>query len=737
MSQSMVLKTKGLFTSPNEHSAVPEGGLLTANNVVLNQDDALPICRGFNFYSYDFGSLTDRASKLFFFNGNLIVHYGTTLTYSTGGAWSNYSGSYSAPTGYKIRNAEVNKNLYLTTSTGVLKIDSISQTPETCGVPKAINFTAATTGASGFLPDTYYCNYRVLWGIKDANSNFIYGACSQLVSVNNTAGAGASRYVSLTNYIPSGITTSHFFQVYRSAASSTSPASEELSLVYEDNPVAGDITNGYVAAFTDIVTDDLRGAACYVSPSQGGIVSNNDQPPMAKAIAVFKNSMFFGNTTSKHRYFLNLLGTGASVGLQVNDTVVINSVTYTAKATETAASREFKVFTGGSPASDIRDTCLSLVKVVNLDATATVYAFYLSGPNDVPGKILIEERGIGGSAFSVAASRVTCFSPSSIPTSGTTEVSTNELAKNGLYYSKVFQPECVPLLNYVKVGSAEKEILSIVPSRNALFIFKEDGIFRLTGDSPSSFSVELLDATAILIGSETPAEINNQIMALTTQGVVSVSYSGLNILSRPIESDILPLFGSALSTMKTYAFGIGYETDRKYILFLPANSADTKCTQAYVYNTFTNAWTRWVMDKYCGAVNSSDDKLYLGSDKKNTLDKERKSYDFTDYVDEYSTETISSVASTFNVYISNTDNMAVGDMLYQTSTEFGFITAVDKINGYVTVSESISWAISTVTLYKAISTSIKWVANTAGNPGALKHYSEVAFLFKKNFYGTA
>ena len=249
--------------------------------------------------------------------------------------------------------------------------------------------------------------------------------------------------------------------------------------------------------------------------------------------------------------------------------------------------------------------------------------------------------------------------------------------------------------------------------------------------------MDLLDDTALLIGPETPALINNQIMALTTQGVVAVSDSGVSILSRPIEADILPLFGSALSTVKTYAYGIGYETDRKYILSLPGVSTDTKCTQSYIYNTFTNAWTRWTLDTYCGAVNASDDKLYLGFDTKNTLTKERKAYDFSDYVDYHSEETISSVPSTYVLTVSNTSNMAVGDMLYQSATVFGFITAVNTQAGTVTVAEEVSWTVAAVSLYKAISIAVKWVANTAGNPGALKQYPEIALLFKQSFNGDA
>ena len=136
---------------------------------------------------------------------------------------------------------------------------------------------------------------------------------------------------------------------------------------------------------------------------------------MAEDIGVFKNTMFYANTTSKHRKYVTLLATDGS-GLVADDVITIAGVSYVGKAAETASSAEFEVYTLGSAAQNIRDTAISLVRVINRYTSSTVYAYYLSGPDDLPGKILLEEVSLGGSAFHVGSTRASAWSPSTVPT---------------------------------------------------------------------------------------------------------------------------------------------------------------------------------------------------------------------------------------------------------------------------------------------------------------------------------
>ncbi len=746
--QELTLKIKGLYTHASDLSAVPQGALSVADDVVIDKEEIAEPRRGFNRSN---GALSaSQANKLFMYQDYLIAHYSTNLMayYSTqlastsadfagSGSWTTIGTTYSPPDSEKMRAAEANRNFYFTSSTGVKKLDVFSGTPTATGAFKGLDVqVTGTSGSSTWLTNSYRTAYRVVWGYKDANNNLILGAPSQRESYKNTS--GSTKSLTLRATIPSGVTTSWFCQLYRAAAvdnaSADTEPSDEMGLVYEANPGSSDISNGYLD-ISDITPDELRGATLYTSASQQGLANGNEQPPLARDIAVYKNVLFYANTTSKHRYYLTLLAVGGSSGIAANDTLTVGGVTYTAKASETIASREFAVVTGGSAAQNIRDTALSLVRVINRAATSTVYAYYLSGTDDLPGKMLFEERSLGGASFPVVSSKATCWSPD-LPTSGTAESSTNDRYRNAIYYSKVSEPEAVPLANYFFCGSADEEIKRIVPLRDSLFIFKSDGVYRLSGEDAGSFRVDLFDSTTRLLAPESAVVLNNQIFMLSDQGVVSVTESGAQVRSRQIEASITALLGINPTVLKSESFGVGYETERKYILFVPRLAGDTAPSQAFVYNTFTNTWTRWVLAKKCGIVNPADDKLYLGDSTTSYVNQERKSYDFTDYVDYGFAATITSASGT-TVAINNTDAISAGDVIYQSDTAWSIVDSVDVVAGTVETALTTLLAAGSATVLKAIPTKIAFVPFTASNPGMLKHYREVLLLFKRDFVGTA
>ena len=812
MSQTLTLKVKGLYTLPSELSEVPDGALAVADNIVIDGESVAQPRRGFDRQTYGFSSGSDRASKLFGYRDQLLAHSNSNqLSYYSGSGWSAYSGTYSVPSGAdKIRAAESNSNFYFTSSEGIKKLDNYTSSVINAGAPTGLDGTGATTGASGFMADNSSVAYRVVWSIEDTNKNLILGAPSQRIIVSNTS--GGTRDVSLTFTIPSTITTSYSYKVYRSNASATAATEpdDECKLVYDNNPTSAEITAKAVT-ITDSTPSSLRGESLYTNASQEGILQANTQPPIAKDMAVFQEVMFYGNTVSKHRYYTTLISVGGT-GLVNGDVLAISGLVFTGAAAETVANAEFKVSTGGSAAQNIEDTAKSLVKVINqYSGNTTLYAYYLSGFDDLPGQILIEERGLGSSAFYVSTSRQAAWNPrpplaqvfvaanvnigtefitvaghgysngtavkvvgfGGVPagltagttyyiigatantfqlsaTSGgsainltstgsagnmyvyaTTESSDNETLLNGLYFSKPQQPEGVPLTNLFKIGSAQKEIRRIIPLRDSLFILKDDGCFRLTGVYPN-YRVDSFDNTVRLIAPEAAVNLNNQVFCLTDQGVVTITETGVSVVSRPIENIILELFGASQSGVDTYSFGVAYESDRKYILFTISNAGDLSATQAYVFNTFTNTWTRWPLSQTCGLVNPANNKLYLGDVDTNYVFEEIKNYDSKDIVDFRKTTTIT-VVSGNQITVSDASEISVGDIIRQSSSVFASITA---INGSVlTVGAIASFTLATATIYGAIPVAIEWVPTTGGNPGIMKQFRETTFLFKEEYTG--
>lgn len=321
-----------------------------------------------------------------------------------------------------------------------------------------------------------------------------------------------------------------------------------------------------------------------------------------------------------------------------------------------------------SPAVSIEETARSLVKVINANAASVIEAFYVSGPTDLPGLILLQANSLSAAAFHLTVNNAATgneFSPS-LPLSGPAVISTNTVELNAIYYSKYQQPESVPIVNKFNVGPKDKAILRILPIRTGLMIFKEDGIYQLTGTN-GQFAINPFDSSAILLAPDSAQVLNNQVYMFSTQGVVTVSDTGVSVISRPIENSLQQVITSAYDFIPN-TFGVAYEADRAYLLWTVTNTNDTVPTQCFRYNTFTTAWTRWPITKNCGTVLLNQNILYLGPTDKDFIEKERKNVNRTDYADrEFEIQIpTNSIVSNLEIAISSTTNVVPGDVLVQT-----------------------------------------------------------------------
>ena len=217
--------------------------------------------------------------------------------------------------------------------------------------------------------------------------------------------------------------------------------------------------------------------------------------------------------------------------------------------------------------------------------------------------------------------------------------SDNLKAENRLYYSKTNEPEAVPFANFINIGAKDEPIRRILALRDNLFVLKDDGIFLVSGTSAPNFSVRQTDNTRILVP-DSAVVLNNQIYCLTDQGIAKINGSGqVGIISRGIEN-LIDDVANASFDYTPNTFGISYENDRAYILFMPRLSSDTSATQAYRFNIFERTWTRWEYEATCGHVMGRDNKLYLGNGTRNYISQERKNFDRTDFSDRNFSNTI-------------------------------------------------------------------------------------------------
>lgn len=733
MSQTLLLQINGLNTNSNQLSRVSPGSLTIAKNMVIDKDGIGEPRRGVKYYPNSPSPDTIRHDRLFEFQGHLIAHRSNdnTLAYYNSG-WTQYNSgaTFANPDNdyARMRFLKTAGNCYFTAATGVYMLDSFNGTVYATGMPKGLDGSGSTTGATGFMANNTQVAYRIVWGSKDANNNLYLGAPSQRIIVANTS--GGTRDVSLTFTIPAGITVNDFFQVYRSkeSASSTDEPNDELQLVYEANPSAGQISAKSVT-YTDSTPMSLMGAFLYTNSSQEGPAETNDIPPVSVDIAFFKNFTFYANTKTKHKLFISLLSVGGS-GLVNGDTITINSMVFTGQATENVATAQFKITTSGSAAQNIADTAQSLVKVINQYASNTsIYAYYMSGYDELPGQILLEKRVTDNVSFSVTTSRAAAFNLDD-------GVSDNEEFINGLMWSKDNQTEHVPASHLARVGSNNFPIRRILGLRDSLFILKDDGVFRLTG-SGGTWSIQPLDTSTKIIAPDSACVVNNQIYCLTDQGIVAISDLGVEIKSLPIENQIKELISIDYSHLKTMSFGIAYETDRKYILYTIGAASDTNPTQAFVFNTIMNKWTLWTDNVVHGFNNPEDDKLYFAQGSTHHILQERKTFTSFDFANEELTGYTITAASGLQVTVDTVANIELGDVLWESSTNYSIITAIDAFLNILTVTDDNTWALGSASIIKAIDHQLEFTNITNDNPGVMKLYQEVAWLFREKGFSTA
>lgn len=748
--QVLNLSFNGIYSNTNNlNDQTINGGLLKADNIVIDQPNVAKSRRGFKVYNEN----TDSIESMATYRSNLISFTEDSMLIDNGsGTYTTLSTNVKSPLDTKkFHYVEANKNFYFCDENGVMKIDSLTSTPVLAGVPQALEISSLSSalGVGTAIPDKKQVAYRVLFGYTDKNRNLILGAPSdRKIFQNNSGGTEDVEGVVL---IPNGITTDFFYQVYRSTNFDYDPGNnidvtpdDELQLVLEKAITNTDLSNGYFE-FTDKTPESLMGSFLYTNETQEGITQANYQPPFCKDAELYKNCVFYANTKTLANYSTSLLGTDSTdnpTTIFPTDWIQIGSVRFTG-VSSTPTNGEFVVVDSGSPAEDIEDTIKNLINAINsyqpvnpTDPDCPAYAIYSSTDSDIPGKFTLQAKDKNTDDVSITTSKPNAF----YPVINNAKMKSEE-NKNRVYFSKPQQPEAVPLLNYIDVGSANYEIKRIVALRDSLFVLKTDGIYRISGESAASFSCKLFDNTTNIIAPETAVAFNNMVYCVADQGITTISETGVSIISMPIETDLFEL--SEYANFSTLSFAIAYSSDRKYILFVPSSPNDTTCTQAYIYNSYTNTFVRWTLSANCGIVRPNEEKqgeLFFGTSEGITY-KERKTFTLEDYADEEYSVTIIGVSTNKVTVSSLPSEVKVGYTIKQGYLSsiiekiFERIVIPDDPNDPVytvfdlTLSNNYQYQLDDAVIYTPIDKLIEWFPITCNNPSFFKHFREITFMF--------
>ncbi len=611
--------------------------------------------------------------------------------------------------------------------------------------PLTITMTQNAT-ATATVSVTFYSGsqvaYRALFGRvetdQNGNTTTRYGAPSAMAIATNTSGTSTNATIVVT--IPKNSSDRiTFIQLYRSQASASVDIEplDQMQLVYEANLVAGDFTARQVS-ITDHTEDSNKGIPLYTGTDREGILQANLAPPASWDMAIYRNFAIFANTTQPSTLEATLTAVGAPSGLQSGDTITITygtqTETYTAAATEAAASRQFKVFSSGTASQNITDTANSLIRVINYDNALSVHAILTSTATDLPGQITFEADIPYGTFTVTASAHATAWDPTL-----TALVSDVNNYNNGVFVSKVDELESVPGANLYRVGDSSADILRVIALRDYAVVLKTDGVYKILGTDPKNLSVIPFDLTTNLIGPDTAVSLNSGVWMLSNQGVVSIDDSGVNAKSPPIDNQFNELVGTNLDSVNEVAFALGYESDRKYILAMPEDVGATFNTIEYNYNYVTNAWTNWDRNVYAGFIHSSEGKVYIAraDDTHNGISKERRSGTYLDAADESDSTTITSVTSGTVVVVADASNIVAGDVLYQSTAVLSPVTAVNITTNTVTLQYTATWATGAVTIVKAITCRITFKQVFGDNPAFVRQFPDGLVLFKETGFNNA
>jgi hypothetical protein len=259
----------------------------------------------------------------------------------------------------------------------------------------------------------------------------------------------------------------------------------------------------------------------------------------------------------------------------VNDVIVFNASPY-----NLASWNSFASTLNGEPVS---------LSAASMDPPAALTTTIL---NDyyAPRKFaIIQQRSLTSSAsFTIQATNGQNYVPQLPSTTATALTVTTTTVANGIAWSEQGQPEAVPTLNTLPVGSGT--LYGGWATRDSLWIFASDGLWQLTGTGGAAgrgfdWSVINRDSSLSLSAPHGACVLRDSVYAYTNRGLVAVSSKGIDEnLSQGRINDLLP--GPPFSATRDIQMWADETNDE---IWLAVNA--TTSPVIYVYNTLSDAWT--------------------------------------------------------------------------------------------------------------------------------------------------
>lgn len=331
----------------------------------------------------------------------------------------------------------------------------------------------------------------------------------------------------------------------------------------------------------------------------------------------------------------NALATAGTVSVTACDFVTVNGVEFFADVAGTLITgvygggvthpqyRLFLVDSGSDGASPqdfnarLANTATGLARAVNAYALIQDTTFGIIGYRDVENTrgvstgdgvvtFIRQTPDLGSFTFQCAI-RPDAFRRR--PVSAITSEDTRR--RNRIHWSKPNEPEAVPLLNFTDIGSKEHDILALVPLERVLLVFKEDGIWAISGTAPNSWVVDEVDLSKRLLASTCTTVLDGTCFAWTDRGVVAVRESGTQLVSQAIGDQLRELQRLLFRDQNSakHCFWMGSHRRHGLVILGTATAANLEATiNWYVLPVATGRWSRWPIASRCYAYDDAEDR---------------------------------------------------------------------------------------------------------------------------------
>jgi len=173
-----------------------------------------------------------------------------------------------------------------------------------------------------------------------------------------------------------------------------------------------------------------------------------------------------------------------------------------------------------------------------------------------------------------------------------------DIFPSGVCWSKTFEPEHFSLVDLELIGGGRADTWRIVKGRDALWVLKVDGLWRLSGAGrDAGFRIDPV-SKAKLLTPNCVANIFDQVYVWTDQGILGLDSGANAVQSRAVRDQLIYAQQITPQVGHYDTWLCGNQASHELIVSREdLGSGDPNKNYLLVYNFLNNAWTRWDLHK--------------------------------------------------------------------------------------------------------------------------------------------